>query len=315
MAKITRPLMKFEREYSQVPHAWSRDKRLSFRARGLLIFLFSHTAGWSTSVVLLAKMAPEGKDAISSALRELERFGYLTRVQHRDDKGRMSDVEYVLCDPFEGVHTAVDDDNVHTPDDDDVHTPEPAENQGSEAGRAHDAHVHREPLTGFPSTAYPSPGEPSPANPPYKKIKEEEENQKEEDLVHASVHTPPALFPVVDVEDQFAELWAAWPVKKNRVRALERWRKLSPPVRARVLPLALEHAHAFAGNTPKDFTPHLDGWLHSQRWDDELAEPEHRRQSRYESPDEKVRRIMTMPLPPAAPRSGQRPPDQLALDS
>lgn len=63
------------------------DSRLSFRARGVLQWLLSKPADWRTRSIAIAAQSPrEGRDAIRTAMRELEEFGYLTRerVQHAD---------------------------------------------------------------------------------------------------------------------------------------------------------------------------------------------------------------------------------------
>ena len=65
-----------------------RDKRLSFRARGVLTYLLSMPDNWQTSSERIAKESTEGRDAIRAALRELESAGYLVRRRYQDDAGR-----------------------------------------------------------------------------------------------------------------------------------------------------------------------------------------------------------------------------------
>jgi hypothetical protein len=73
-----------------------RDKRLSFRARGLHHLLLSYPDGWKVKVDhLKSESDKEGKDAIASALKELELLGYLVRTQIRD-KGRIMGYESVI---------------------------------------------------------------------------------------------------------------------------------------------------------------------------------------------------------------------------
>ncbi|MFM8007823.1 MAG: hypothetical protein ACKO86_23440, partial [Dolichospermum sp.] len=61
-----------------------RDQRLSFRARGLHHLLLSYPNGWKVQVDhLVGESEKDGKDAVASALKELESLGYLTRTQIR----------------------------------------------------------------------------------------------------------------------------------------------------------------------------------------------------------------------------------------
>ena len=88
----------FDDHFTQIPNAWVRDERLSFKARGLLVLILSHTAGWSLSINTLAKQNQEGKDAIRAAIQELETLGYLTRTQVNEG-GRFGESVWTTNDP------------------------------------------------------------------------------------------------------------------------------------------------------------------------------------------------------------------------
>ncbi len=64
------------------------DQTLSYRARGVLAFVLSKPDNWRTTAAGLARMAPEGRDAVRTALTELETVGYLERRKTRDTAGR-----------------------------------------------------------------------------------------------------------------------------------------------------------------------------------------------------------------------------------
>ena len=77
-----------------------KDKRLSLRAAGLLSKILSLPPEWDYTVTGLAKITADGVDSVRAAVRELESFGYITRRQLRDERGRMSQNEYhVYEDP------------------------------------------------------------------------------------------------------------------------------------------------------------------------------------------------------------------------
>lgn len=77
-----------DHHFSIVDNATIRDHRLSWRARGLLVYLLSMPDGWTVRSEHLAAQGTEGRDAIRSALRELEANGYLVRRKYQDAGGR-----------------------------------------------------------------------------------------------------------------------------------------------------------------------------------------------------------------------------------
>ena len=64
-----------------------RDHRLSWKARGLLIYLLSQPDHWRASSAHLASISPEGIHAVRTGLKELEAAGYLRRARHQRPNG------------------------------------------------------------------------------------------------------------------------------------------------------------------------------------------------------------------------------------
>lgn len=88
------------RENFQIlPNATARDRRLSFRARGLLALMLSYPPDWQFNRDWLAAQTDgEGVTAVRTALQELEKHGYLVRRRIRVD-GRFAWVQKVYRFP------------------------------------------------------------------------------------------------------------------------------------------------------------------------------------------------------------------------
>jgi hypothetical protein len=90
----------FDDQFAQIPNAWLRDSRLSLKAIGLLGQIMTHSPGWNMSINSLASRNNVGRDQIRTAILELEKCGYLTRQQSRED-GRFSETIWRTSDPSE----------------------------------------------------------------------------------------------------------------------------------------------------------------------------------------------------------------------
>lgn len=75
------------------------DKRLSFKARGLLIYMLSKPDDWKFwTSELVKRSAKDGISSIRTALKELEAAGYLTRKRERSSKGTFTSQDWILTD-------------------------------------------------------------------------------------------------------------------------------------------------------------------------------------------------------------------------
>jgi len=61
------------------------DSRLSWKARGLLVYLLSKPHNWVVYTAELTNASPGGRDAVLTGLRELELFGYIVRKRLHDE--------------------------------------------------------------------------------------------------------------------------------------------------------------------------------------------------------------------------------------
>ena len=73
-----------------------RNTKLSLKAKGLQSRMLSLPEDWDYTTKGLAHICKDGIDAISTALKELERQGYLTRQRLRLPNGQLGDIEYTI---------------------------------------------------------------------------------------------------------------------------------------------------------------------------------------------------------------------------
>ena len=92
------PTFRVERtgNYTVMSNHHLRNEKLSLKAKGLLSQMLSLPEKWNYTLSGLCVINPESKDAIRSALRELEEQGYVIRRQTTDASGKFSKNEYII---------------------------------------------------------------------------------------------------------------------------------------------------------------------------------------------------------------------------
>ena len=83
-------------DYAVIAKHHLRNKTLSYKAKGLMTFMLSVPPEWDFSLAGLAILASDGIDGVRSGIRELEKYGYLSRKRIRDVAGKLGDVEYTI---------------------------------------------------------------------------------------------------------------------------------------------------------------------------------------------------------------------------
>lgn len=72
------------------------DKRLTHKATNLLTTMLALSPVWDYTLEGLASLKKDGIDGVRSGIRELEKLGYLTRRQLRNEKGQLAHNEYLV---------------------------------------------------------------------------------------------------------------------------------------------------------------------------------------------------------------------------
>lgn len=89
------------KNYTMMSNQHLKDKRLTLKAKGLMSVMLSLPENWDYTLRGLAAISKEGVDAVSEAVKELERSGYVIRNRKRDERGRLSGTEYLI---YEDCH-------------------------------------------------------------------------------------------------------------------------------------------------------------------------------------------------------------------
>lgn len=236
--------------YTVLPNGILRDTGLSLKTKGLFAIILSLPEDWDYSVAGLATVAGCGRDAIRSALAEMEKSGYLSRSRSHGDGGKFTGIVYTIRDQAE-----------------------PLSENPTMAEEA--------PLSGFPILAEPTLVEPSSENPT--QLNKDIQNK---DLINP--HSPPEgdkpqrkkrqrrpkSEPTWKPE-RFEAFWNYYPRGEDRMGAVAEWDKLRPDdalidrmARALARQMASEEWQRGIG------IPYACRWLRKRRWEDVPAQPQ-----------------------------------------
>lgn len=103
--------------YIVVPNSILRDKRISIKARGLLIIILSLPPKWKLTVSGLVTVTGAGETAVRAGLRELEKYGYVQCTRARDSKGRIGCMDYIIREvPLNEENPKVENPKVENPE-------------------------------------------------------------------------------------------------------------------------------------------------------------------------------------------------------
>lgn len=96
------------RDYTVMANHHLKNRELTLKAKGLMSVLLSLPDDWDYTLAGLARISREGVDAIREAVKELERAGYVIRNRVRNEKGQLTDTEYVIYEQPRAPEVAAD---------------------------------------------------------------------------------------------------------------------------------------------------------------------------------------------------------------
>lgn len=217
-----------------------RDPRLSLKAKGLLAMLLGLPDNWQFSVSGLAKICGTGKDAIRSALAEMEGAGYLDREQAHARGGKFGGNVYVVHEvsrlPLSENPTTVE-----------------------ECGQ---------PLSGKPSTDKPSTENPTQLN--KQEVKKDLNNPPVPPKRGKPARKPRDKSSPAWKPDRFEGFWKLYPCGRDRVGAAREWDRLKPSdeLIAQMGRALIRQLHSPLWREGKGI-PYACRWLRNRRWEDE----------------------------------------------
>ncbi|MFF9690466.1 hypothetical protein [Streptomyces sp. NPDC014623] len=98
----------FQAHFTQIHNALFRDRRLSFKAKGIFGLISTHRDGFGVSQAAIASFSTDGIAAVGSGLKELIDFGYLQRERKRNELGQLGEAEYFITDMPDGLTFSFD---------------------------------------------------------------------------------------------------------------------------------------------------------------------------------------------------------------
>jgi len=82
--------------YTVMSNHHLRNELLTLKSKGLLSQMLSLPEKWDYTLKGLSRINRESVEAIRTAVLELETAGYIVRRQRRDNRGKMSNIEYTI---------------------------------------------------------------------------------------------------------------------------------------------------------------------------------------------------------------------------
>lgn len=228
--------------FATISNEVADDPRLTFEAKGLLVYLLAKPHNWQVRMSDIRRMGGIGRDKAQRLMGELIDAGYVLRERGRGPDGTFV-WEYIVLDAAEAPPAS----------------PSPENPVMDEAS----------PLPEKPSTVQPSTGEPSPENPVIYKDGLHKNESKKTDLQISPQPPVPGGFP-----DFFEKLVLGWPADKigKRDVAEREFEKLPPDKQKR----AVDCASTFVRNSVRrsEKVPRLSVYLASQLFELVYGAPE-----------------------------------------
>ena len=88
----------YQKGFTTVDNVVLNDTNLSWKAKGLFVYLWSQSDEWNFYETEVAKHSTDGIVSLKNGLKELEDQGYLKRQRVRDEQGKFKENEWILSE-------------------------------------------------------------------------------------------------------------------------------------------------------------------------------------------------------------------------
>ena len=240
-------------DYTVMSNHHLRNHALSLKAKGLLSQMLSLPEEWDYTLAGLAEINKESKDAIRSAVEELEQAGYIQRRQTQDKTGKFSGNEYVIRE-------------MPVLPDTEQECPPYVDNDGEQPEPDTASPLLDFPTTEKTSTENPSPEKPLTENPTElnKDISSKDNKKKNKKKKKSEPEWKP---------ERFAGFWEFYRTNcrgEARLEAVKAWDKLRPDdALIDRMGKALQRQIRSPDWQNGIGIPYASTWLNNARWEDE----------------------------------------------
>lgn len=231
--------------FTMVTNDFARDPHVTPRAAKVYLYLMSHSEGWETSAARIHKVLGMGLTTVKEALKDLEKLGYLQRVQERNPDGTMSGSSYDLFSEPQTVERKA--------------------THGATSGN--DANVQVSTGVWKTDDGFTDDGKATPIRrTSFKKNNLQEEQDK-------TPLTPKGE--LVDVQELFTHWYSSYPRKQSRGDAEKAFKAAIKKTDMDTLIAGLKASIAQWGREqrPLEKVPYPASWLRAESWLDEIPSP------------------------------------------
>ena len=88
----------YQKGFTTVDNVVLNDTSLSWKAKGLFVYLWSQSDEWNFYETEVSKHSTDGIVSLKNGLKELEDQGYLKRQRVRDEQGKFKENEWILSE-------------------------------------------------------------------------------------------------------------------------------------------------------------------------------------------------------------------------